>query len=411
MNWARMGNTALNCNYGHRDVRLPPKTVVEVWPGELELINMKTTLHSLFVVLMLLSPVHRAAGQGAQFFRISGPAPTIITSFNPDGTLVWSNAQAGTIYIVQTVASLPGGTNWVDYVELPVIDSINTNQIVAFNPPSGMALIPAGLFTMGNTAGDTETDATPTNVTVSAFYMDVNLVTYSQWQAVYAWATNNGYVFVNAGSGKAANHPVVSVDWFDAVKWCNARSQLAGLTPVYYTDKGLTQVYTNGDNGTVVFANWSQTGYRLPTEAEWEKASRGGLIGQRFPWGNTISESQANYLGATAAESYDLGPNGYNAVFATNGMPYTSPVGYFAANGYGLYDMAGNVFEWCWDWYGTPYGQPTATNPTGLGSGIYRVFRGGSWNGEGGNDRCFGRSANYPNAESPYFGFRCVRGH
>ncbi len=406
-----MGNTALNCNYGHRDVRLPPKTVVEVWPGELELINMKTTLHSLFVVLMLLSPVHRAAGQGAQFFRISGPAPTIITSFNPDGTLVWSNAQAGTIYIVQTVASLPGGTNWVDYVELPVIDSINTNQIVAFNPPSGMALIPAGLFTMGNTAGDTETDATPTNVTVSAFYMDVNLVTYSQWQAVYAWATNNGYVFVNAGSGKAANHPVVSVDWFDAVKWCNARSQLAGLTPVYYTDKGLTQVYTNGDNGTVVFANWSQTGYRLPTEAEWEKASRGGLIGQRFPWGNTISESQANYLGATAAESYDLGPNGYNAVFATNGMPYTSPVGYFAANGYGLYDMAGNVFEWCWDWYGTPYGQPTATNPTGLGSGIYRVFRGGSWNGEGGNDRCFGRSANYPNAESPYFGFRCVRGH
>ena len=90
-------------------------------------------------------------------------------------------------------------------------------------------------------------DAIPTNVYVSAFYMDTNLVSSNQWQTVYTYATNHGYTFVNAGSGKATNHPVQTVDWYDCVKWCNARSQQAGLTPVYYTDAGLTQVYTNGD--------------------------------------------------------------------------------------------------------------------------------------------------------------------
>jgi formylglycine-generating enzyme required for sulfatase activity len=243
--------------------------------------------------------------------------------------------------------------------------------------PPGMALIPAGTFTMGDTL-DSESDAIPTNVTVSAFYMDVNLVSYSQWKSVYYWATNHGYGFVHAGAGKAANHPVQTVDWYDSVKWSNARSQQAGKTPVYYTDTGLTQVYTNGETDAV-YANWSANGYRLPTEAEWEKAARGGLSGQRFPWGNVIDESLANYYGNTSSYSYDFGPNGNNTAFTNGVTPYTSPAGYFAPNGYGLYDMAGNVWQWCWDWYGTPYGQPTNTNPTGPATGSYRVIRGGSY--------------------------------
>ncbi len=271
---------------------------------------------------------------------------------------------------------------------------------------NGMALIPAGAFTMGDTL-DGETDAAPTLIHVSAFYLDTNLVSYSQWQSVYSYATNRGYTFDSTGAGKAPNHPLYGVDWYDVVKWSNARSQQAGLTPVYYTDAGLTQVYTNGDTDTV-YPKWAASGYRLPTEAEWEKAARGGLSGLRFPWGDTISESQANYYGDTNDFSYDLGPNGVNLIFDTGAYPYTSPVGSFARNGYGLYDMAGNVFEWCWDRYGTPYGQPTATDPTGPESGSLRVLRGGNWDSPASYVRCAGRSDYDPSLNNGNFGFRCV---
>jgi formylglycine-generating enzyme required for sulfatase activity len=134
------------------------------------------------------------------------------------------------------------------------------------------------------------------------------------------------------------------------------------------------------------------------------------LSGQRFPWGDTISESQANYYGDTNDYSYDLGPNGFNALFDTGASPYTSPVGYFAANGYSLYDMAGNVEEWCWDWYGTPYGQPTTTNPTGPATGPGHVLRGGYWVGYASSARCANRGYGPSIANSVADGFRCVRG-
>jgi formylglycine-generating enzyme required for sulfatase activity len=364
------------------------------------------------------------AVHGAQFFRIAGPAATTILAFNPDGTLVWSNAQPGATYTVQTVSSLPGGMNWVDYVQIPVTNSVNTNQLVAFKPPAGLALIPAGLFTIGNSIGDSDVySATPTNVMVSAFYMDVNLVSYNQWETVHNWATNNGYAFVNAGSGKAANYPVETVDWYDCVKWCNARSEMEGRTPAYYTDAAQTLVYRSGEVDLQTdWVNWT-AGYRLPTEAEWEKAARGGLSGQRFPWGNTISESQANYYADPnppnpGGYTYDLGPyTGYNTNF-NSGPAYTSPVGSFAPNGYGLYDMAGNVWAWCWDWdaaevngvypAGSPYNG--GTDPRGPATGIDRMWCGGYWGASANYARCASRAAVSPTRATYGQGLRCVQG-
>jgi formylglycine-generating enzyme required for sulfatase activity len=267
-----------------------------------------------------------------------------------------------------------------------------------------MALIPAGSFTMGNCMDASEGyygELPLHTVYVSAFYMDANVVSYSQWQTVYGWAIAHGYTFDYAGSGNGGTYPVQTIDWWDCVKWCNARSEKEGKTPAYYTDVDLSVRYRNGQ--VAPYVNWS-AGYRLPTDAEWEKAARGGASGQRFPWGNTISWSQANYDAYPRRYAYDVNPTSGTDPTFNDG---TSPVGYFTANGYGLYDMAGNVSQWCWDWF-AGYSSGAQSDPRGPASGSGRVGRGGGWASDASFSRAARRDGYDPAISNSWVGFRSV---
>ena len=370
-----------------------------------------------FLVLTALSGFGQQTGT---FFRIVSPTNSKITALSSGGILTWTNAAtAGVTCIVQRADTLAGPSNWVDYVQLAATDATMTLRVHDSAPPSGMALIPAGSFQMGDNFTEGNSDERPVHtVYVGAFYMDKTEVTWAKWKEVRDWAVNNGYDLSGIGAGKADSHPVQSVSWCDTAKWCNARSQKEGRTPAYYMDTGFTAVYKMGSAVypavLPVYCKWSTTGYRLPTEAEWEKAARGGLSGKRFPWGDTIQHSRANYWSywedGVPYYPYDVNAiSGYHPSFAVGGMPYTSPAGYFAPNGYGLYDMSGNVWEWCWDWYWDAYyGTSPSSNPTGQYSGSSRVIRGGGWTRIAYCCRSAIRSDYFPVDRGSVMGFRAV---
>jgi len=251
-----------------------------------------------------------------------------------------------------------------------------------------MVLIPAGSFQMGDSFGDGYSDELPMHtVAVSAFTMDRYEITKALWDEVASWAAAHGYdVGPGDGDGKASDHPVYNVTWYEAVKWANARNEKEGLEPPYTVSGG---VYRTGES--TPNCNWSATGYRLPTEAEWEKAARGEAAGWPYPWSDIdeIDVSRANY---------------------SNYYGGTTPVGSFAPNGVGLYDMAGNVWEWCWDWYGeASYASSPGSDPRGPASGTGRVLRGGSWYVYANGCRVANRGNYWPDYELGNLGLRLVR--
>jgi len=379
---------------------------------------MKIASHALAAVALFMS-LGNLAAQDARYFRVVGPVRTTIASITADGSITWTNTPTNATFTVQTTASLSPIVAWTDWTRVLVTSTTTSLQVFSLNPPAGMVLIPAGTFTMGDNLDGTAAALPLHSVSVSAFYLDRFETTKTLWDQVYQWATNHGYGFalgVTPGA-KGTNHPMHSVDWYNRIKWCNARSEMEGLSPCYFTSPGQTNVFRTG---TLVLSNacvkWTANGYRLPTEAEWERAARAGAAGRRFPWGNTISHSQANYLAAPTSYTYDVSPTpGYNPLFDVNPTPYTNPVGYFAPNAYGLYDMAGNVWEWCWDSYDV-YSATTQVDPRGPSIGavaggipIARVLRGGAWGVNATFSRCADRISSTPSNAVNNVGSRCVR--
>lgn len=299
-----------------------------------------------------------------------------------------------------------------------------------------MVLIPPGPFEMGDACEEGFADERPVRtVTLSAFYMDRYEVSKAKWDAVYTWGIAHNYVFDNVGAGKAPNHPVHSVDWQNCLKWCNARSEMEGLRPAYYV--GILPQNANPAHypekppepgvfrtGQVygidqAWVRWD-AGYRLPTEAEWEKAARGGARGRRFPWGdsNEITHKRSNYS-SVIPPTYDTNlTRGRYSAYAVGERPFTCPVDAFAPNAYGLYNMAGNVGELCWNWHHPkdyaldrcidPKGYITCGYPFDSDEGQLQSWRGGSWYGSADACRVAYRGYIRPEIRSDYIGFRTI---
>ncbi len=230
-----------------------------------------------------------------------------------------------------------------------------------------MVLIPAGEFEMGDLV-DGMGNAPIHTIYLDAFYMDKYAVTNALYKKFMDATGHKAPKLWNDSRFKALDRPVAGVTWHDAEAYCD----------------------------------WA--GKRLPTEAEWEKAARGGLAEKKYPWGDECTHDDANYRGYLPRD-YLLGL----IKVEKDRWKYTAPVGSFAANGYGLYDMGGNVWEWCADWYDSRYYvYSPPNNPLGPDSGSTRVVRGGSWDDNLHLLRVAFRHRHDPTSTGLSIGFRCV---
>ena len=238
----------------------------------------------------------------------------------------------------------------------------------------GYIEVTGGNFLMGSRYGDGYRDEDPQQkVTLSDYRITPTQVTFAMYD-VYCDAT--GAKKPDDEDWGRGERPAININWYDAVRYANWLSEQQGLEPAYSID------------GEEVSWNRRANGWRLPTEAEWEYAARGGQQSQGF-----------RYSGSNTADEV--------AWYADNSRRKTHPVGRKKHNELGLYDMSGNVYEWCWDWYGN-YSSEPQTDPTGPASGSCRVIRGGSWYGDESDARSADRNYSNMSYRSIRHGFRLL---
>jgi formylglycine-generating enzyme len=264
---------------------------------------------------------------------------------------------------------------------IPELAALLSGQGSSTSLPPNFVRVEGGTFQMGTASGGNNDERPVHTVTVKSFNISKYEVTQKEWYEIMRTTVRQQRDMADKSwpmRGEGDNYPMYYVSWYEVVEYCNRRSIKEGLKPAY---RG------SGDN---IICDWNANGYRLPTEAEWEFAARGGINEYL-----TTEYSGSNSVGAVAW--YD-GNSGNS----------TQPVGTKAANSLGIHDMSGNVWEWCWDWYGS-YASGSQTDPRGAVSGAGRVLRGGSWFNSAANVRSAYRYYSTPSYRGHYIGFRLVR--
>ena len=333
--------------------------------------------------------------------------------------------QTATAVVQQTAAAMAQQTATAQAQQTAAViarqtataQAIMTTTAIITAPYTAVVNVPGGVFTQENIW----------NVgfihTISPFKMGKYEVTYDLWVAVYLWAVSNGYTFANSGSEgsggisgaaptAAKYEPVARVNWRDIMIWCNAYSQVSGLTPAYYTDAAymvpFKDLYTTASDTNLYgiagqmdnpYVKWSADGYRLPTEGEWQYAAS-YIDGSAW--------TPVDYASGATANTLDAAATGSVAQYYGNAYDATKNVGEKIPNALGIYDMSGNIYEFCWDWSGThPVGP--VTDYRGAPSGSSRVLKGGYFNGNATILAVTSGFAAFPYEQGYPYGFRVAR--